>query len=245
MAYGLLPAGFVLPDFNTIISEIQQDFIIKYNAAGITIDTSKDPFKQLIAVVAEREYEIWLMMKSVFDSSNPDNASGQVLSMQVALNGMRRMGPTYSVVNVVVQAEAAIGFNVQIGDIISDENTGQLWESTVAQAVLAGDSFTAAYQCVDPGAITASAGVLNVIQTPKAGWLSAVNPADATQGQPYESDSELKLRRDQLIRARSIQNRLLNEVDGVTYATVYQNDTGAVDAQGRPANSVEAVVTVG
>jgi len=100
------------------------------------------------------------------------------------------------------------------------------------------------------GAVAAPAASLTVIETPIAGWASCTNALDATLGQEIETDAELRIRRLQTLAAPgsatvdAIRAEIL-DVDDVTAALVFENDTNAVDIAGRPAKSVEAVVLDG
>jgi uncharacterized phage protein gp47/JayE len=100
------------------------------------------------------------------------------------------------------------------------------------------------------GATIALAGKLTVIETAVSGWDSVTNPLDATLGLEPESDAELKIRRVQQIAKagagtpEAIKAKIL-ELEDVTSCTVYINKTKIVDGDGRPPNSVEAVVEGG
>lgn len=245
MAYGLTSTGFLLPDFNTIQLEIEDGYRTLFNAAQISINVDDDPMSQIIGICTEREYEIWLQNSNIVDSFDPDNASGKQLGNLVALSGIRREGPTFSTCPVSITASATVGFTLNIGNLVANKNTGQLWESTQSVVVAAGTTETVTFRCVTVGRISASAGLLTEIKTPKGGWDSAINNVDATLGQDFESDSDLKDRRNKTKRVTSVESRLQDEVNGVTEAKVYQNDSNFVDAEGRPPKSIEAVVDGG
>jgi uncharacterized phage protein gp47/JayE len=53
----------------------------------------------------------------------------------------------------------------------------------------------------DTGPKLAAAGTLTTIETPVGGWSSFVNPLDATPGRDVETDSALRLRREDELRA--------------------------------------------
>lgn len=107
-----------------------------------------------------------------------------------------------------------------------------------------------AVEAVTAGNIPAYAGSLTVIETPLSGLDSCTNAADITQGTDIETDAEFRLRRRASLAnpgkgtVDSIYAHLV-AVDGITAARVYENDTDAVDAYGRQAGSMEAVVVGG
>jgi uncharacterized phage protein gp47/JayE len=101
------------------------------------------------------------------------------------------------------------------------------------------------------GPVQAPAGTLTVIETPVTGWTSATNALDADPlGEDLESDAALKLRRlEELAIAgrattEAIRAKIL-EIDEVTAALVFENDTWITDVDGRPPKSVDIVVQDG
>lgn len=73
---------------------------------------------------------------------------------------------------------------------------------------------------------------------------------DATAGRDLETDAELRLRREELLRAsgagtlEAIRSTVRN-VDGVTQAFVFENDSNVTDGDGRPPKSFEVVAAGG
>lgn len=103
---------------------------------------------------------------------------------------------------------------------------------------------------VETGPLLAVSGTLTTIETPVSGWSGVTNVEDADPGSDEESDDALRAKREAELAAagagtiNAIRADLL-KVDDVTAAVVFQNDTDAVDADGRPPHSVEAVVEGG
>ncbi|HLZ10333.1 MAG TPA: hypothetical protein VKT80_17220 [Chloroflexota bacterium] len=103
-------------------------------------------------------------------------------------------------------------------------------------------------------AIFAAAGSLVTINTPVAGWNTAVNLADAVLGRGPESDSAYRSRSEVTIREggsayleaiRSAILALTLSTPPVTACTVFENVTDFTDADGRPPHSIEALVSGG
>lgn len=92
------------------------------------------------------------------------------------------------------------------------------------------------------------ANTINIIATPMLGWDSATNPFPAAAGKDLETDEELRIRfRDsKFLRAQNISDSLysaLLDLDGVTYAGIYENETGTYDpVYDLPEHSFKAVV---
>ncbi len=99
-------------------------------------------------------------------------------------------------------------------------------------------------------AIVAVASDLSDIQTPIGGLSTAINLEDAELGAPQQSNESLRVTRETELAqsgsgtADAIRADLL-QISGVTAVTVYHNDTDAVDANGQPAHSVQALVQGG
>lgn len=102
----------------------------------------------------------------------------------------------------------------------------------------------------DTGPIQALARALSEIATPVSGWSTVLNLADATLGHAVESDEELRVRREQGLRAvgaaalDAIRADIVN-LPGVTACTVFENTTASVDGDGLPAKSIEVLVSGG
>lgn len=107
---------------------------------------------------------------------------------------------------------------------------------------------TASFDDVGPG--VAPAGTLTEIVTPVGGLNRGINVSDADVGREIETDNELRARRATTLQVagagtvEAIRSRLL-DLEGVTTALVFENDTNATDGEGRPAKSFEAVVQGG
>ena len=85
------------------------------------------------------------------------------------------------------------------------------------------------------------------IITPAVGVNSATNPTGTLYGREAEGDTELRQKIADSFTVPSmtpdgLKTKLLNEVPGVRAALVFENKTDAVDSEGRPPHTFEAVV---
>lgn len=100
------------------------------------------------------------------------------------------------------------------------------------------------------GPLIGNAGTVTEIVTPQSGWTSINNLTDAEIGNDEESDSVLRLRRENSLRvtgaagADAVRADVL-DVEGVTECFVFQNVTDVVNSDGVPAGSIEVVVRGG
>lgn len=106
------------------------------------------------------------------------------------------------------------------------------------------------FRCETAGAITPAIGSVNQIVTSYAGWDSVENNVPANTGRDAETDISLRERWAKSIyhRASGMTDAItaaLYDVDGVTFAQTYENDTNSTDADGRPPHSIEAIVQGG
>lgn len=106
------------------------------------------------------------------------------------------------------------------------------------------------FKCDNAGAITPALGTVSRIVTTYAGWDSVENNVAAATGRNAETDISLRQRWGKSVYARASAmveavQAALYDVDGVTYAIVYENDTDTTDDYNRPPHSIEAVVEGG
>lgn len=100
------------------------------------------------------------------------------------------------------------------------------------------------------GPTIANSGTVTEIATPIGGWTNVVNLLDADVGADKELDESLRIRRNIELAepgtgpADAVRSALL-KTPGVTAATVFCNNTDAVNVDGVPGHSVEALVTNG
>ena len=106
------------------------------------------------------------------------------------------------------------------------------------------------FRCDTAGAITPAIGSVNQIVTSYAGWDSVENNVPANTGRDAETDISLRERWAKSIyhRASGMTEAItaaLYDVDGVTFALTYENDSNDIDLDGRPPHSIESIVQGG
>ncbi len=100
------------------------------------------------------------------------------------------------------------------------------------------------------GPIVGASGTIENIVTPVSGWESVINVLDADLGSDIETDESLRLRREDEIADAG--NTTINaaracvlDVDNVTSARGFWNNTDTTDADGVPPHAVEFMVQGG
>ncbi|AMR57481.1 putative baseplate component [Pseudomonas phage vB_PsyM_KIL3b] len=100
------------------------------------------------------------------------------------------------------------------------------------------------------GVFPQKALAIDTISVPISGWDSISNPVSATTGRLTEKDEELRerFRNSKFVQSQNILEGILDailNVDGVTDAVVYENDTAVVDINGLPGHSFLPIVLGG
>jgi uncharacterized phage protein gp47/JayE len=182
----------------------------------------------------------------LFNSFSPQFAQGIELSKNVKINGISRLEATYSTVDLKIVGTA--GSVIASGQ--AEDATGNKWNlPTTVTIPIAGEIIVTATSAVS-GAITAGAGSITIISTPTLGWQTVTNLLAATSGRNGETDAELRTRQRTSTAQPSqtvyegVLGGVLN-IDGVTKAALYENDTDLTDANGLPPHSISAVVNGG
>lgn len=100
------------------------------------------------------------------------------------------------------------------------------------------------------GEIPAYANTLTVIEATVSGWSNFNNPVDIVAGNDTETDAAARIRQRKTLATSgsttvdAIRSHLL-DLDDVTDARVFENDSDITDVSGRPPHSFEAVVQDG
>lgn len=165
--------------------------------------------------------------------------------------------------SVTVTGDFASGFSVEFTGADGEQakellkiGTNTLEASSVAVAVTITETTAGSLPSVDvaveaesAGRILAYAGTLNVIEDSVSGLDSVTNAADINPGQEIETDAEAVERRQRsLSTGKATLNaiyRAVLEINEVTDAKIYENDTDTTDGAGRPPHSIQAVVLGG
>lgn len=103
------------------------------------------------------------------------------------------------------------------------------------------------------GPVPVAAGGITQKDTPLSGWLGVTNVLDAVLGRNVETDAAYRVRQVRELRglgkgSASAIRALLSDTDlvpGATAVTVFENDTGVVNADGMPGHSLELLIEGG
>ena len=200
---------------------------------------------QMISVHASMIADTMSLLQLVWNNHSPKTAVGTALSSLVKLNGIARKAASYSTCVLTLTGTAG---TVISGGSVKDE-AGYIW-SLPSTVTLTGTTTEFTAECQTLGAVEATIGTINKINTPQAGWISVTNNVAAVVGAPVETDAELRQRQSISVAIPS-QNMLestvaaIKAIPEVKRSRVYDNDTNVTDANGIPGHSIAAVVEGG
>jgi uncharacterized phage protein gp47/JayE len=186
----------------------------------------------------------------IYNSRDPDTAVGVSLDVISKLSGLLRNPPTKSTVSIDV---ATSQDNVVLPDgyTISDSNN-QNWVIDTETTILTAGTQSVDFSAQNFGSLQALANTITTPVTIVIGVDSVTNPLDSTVGLDEETDEALRLRRARGTEKPSkssigsILASLLNDVQNVTDAVVYENKTDTYDPiRGINARTIWAVVEGG
>lgn len=227
-------------------------------------DTNFDqdsPDAQLVNIFAQCVRDLSELIVQVFDSFDPDQASGSVLDSRVLYNGVIRKAGSYTQegITIVVDREVTLkGIDQLSDDEISDSNVFTIQDyignkyylfktTTLPVGTNSGVVFRAQYM----GETLSVLNSINEIVTPQRGVISVNNPLPPLQiGVAEETDEQLKLRRARavglgMLGSVEVLQASLRQLTDVTDACVFENRTNFTDEDGIPAHSVWIIVRGG
>lgn len=250
LPYGLTPGGFVAKPLAKIREDIEaglRQATARPDGTEV-LNTKVGAAAALVGVVSAPVRELWELAESVYAARTREGASGASLDDVNAITGSTRDEATRSTVIQTLNLDPAVV--VPAGSVVSMVGSPSIRFRTrleVDSTAGGGGPYTVQMEAEETGPIAAPAGSLTVIESPVAGWTSTTNAADATLGAARELDAAYRARGESELATAgtapldAIRADLL-EVDGVVSVSVFQNVTEAIDVNGLPPHSVEAIV---
>jgi len=245
--YGLTDAGFVAKT----LQDIEASFVAQQRAnIDPAIDTSQfGLIGQLNGIMASEIAELWELGENLYDSMDPDQVSGDAQDQLYSLTNSLREPATSSrvVCTVVLAAGTSIPALTAVASVVG--NAAARFTNVTAMINAGGSPATLEipFAAIETGPIAANAGTLTQRDTLITGWTSITNALDAELGTDIESDAAYRARRQDELAAQGggtvagIRADIL-QLDTVLAATVLENVTDTIDANGLPGHSFEAVV---
>lgn len=216
---------------------------------GQEIDLSSDTMDgQHLGIFSEAIGDLDELAELVWQSFDPDLASGASLSRIAKISGIERSQGSYSVAELTLTGKPQA--LIPKGSVVTNEN-GSLKFFTVADVKI-GLTGTTTVNAIpeNMGPVLAPADTLTSIRTPLYGWDSVTNVNPASIGKNRETDQQLRLRRRDSVNKgnRNMTEALwaaLSDLDGVVDVAVIENNTNVNNNIGMPPHSIQAVVKGG
>ena len=236
--------GYHYPDYPTVLQYYKDSYKAVYGDDIYLEADSQDG--QWITIQAQAAYDTMAMGAAVYNSFSPTFAQSDALSRDVKINGIARRIPTFSTVDLVIVGQA--GTTINNGQV--RDELQQVWELPATVLIPASGTITVTGTAAVAGAINAAANSITSIATPTRGWQSVTNPVPAAEGNPTETDAELRLRQSVSVALPSLSvlegtTGAVNAILGVDRVRSYENDTNVVDSDGLPPHSIAIVVDGG
>lgn len=235
-------------------AELIADLEAKYKAIyGNDINIDQDtPDGQQILIYAQSNLDVLDLIRSVYNSFDPDQAVGRTLDSRVAINGIERKGATKTITQVEIVTDRALtlyGLDQtaeEIYTIADDEGNNFQLQDTVSFP--SAGTYQVDFEAEDEGEILTTPNTITNQVTIVLGVLSVNNPTQATtNGIDEESDPVLRERRKKSVSIGS-QGYLeglygaLNNLDNMNEAQVYENEDSSVNQFGMPPHSIWVIV---
>lgn len=246
------------------LEELRAELVAAFQdiyGTDINVDPNSQDGQQ-INIFAQAGIDLREVLQQINAGFDPDQAIGRILDQRVVFNGIRRNGGTYTLTPVEITTDQALNL------VGLDDQSNEL-NPTVSNLYTIKDDAGTEFYLLDSIAIggpgtqaltfrAASIGQVevqvNTIITPVtvvAGVTGINNPSGPLSlGVDEESDADLKVRRRASVALPSngyldgIEAALAN-LDGVSVARVYENDTNVTDSDGTPAHHIWAIVEGG
>jgi hypothetical protein len=242
--------GLEIPAYDDVLSEVEA--AQKANVDPNLDTTPKSILGEVNASIGATARDLWEAVRIAYDGFNPNASEDFVLDGLCQLTGTIRTPDSFSTVTETVTLASST--TLVAGCLIGQVAPGVAVFVTIedVSSTTAGD-YPVKCRAVAPGPVAANAGTLTVITTPQTGLTAATNATDAVLGRFADTDAQLRIRRQQELRASgnatvdAILARLeaLRLADGtapIIEAAVVENTSDLPDALGRPPHSFECLI---
>jgi uncharacterized phage protein gp47/JayE len=242
----LTATGLELDDFETVRALIVTQLRSTISAI---LDVSPDqPVGQLTDIFTEHRQQHSELLQEIYSAMDPEQATGQSLDAICSMTGTYRNPATAGTVALTLNLNAAT--TVPAGSIaaVTGDPDNQ-WILDAAVTSVGAGNYPGAATASNTGVIPAVAGTITTIVTPVVGWNSVTNAADATEGEERESDTDLRLRREQELQQGGSTSlgavvAAVSAIEEVIQVVGYENVRSYVQ-DGMPPKSIEIVYWAG
>jgi uncharacterized phage protein gp47/JayE len=244
--------GLTTKPLTEIIDDLKTAFRAIYGA-DINVDQNS-PDGQMINIMAQLDSDLLDLITQVYNSFDPDSAEGATLDARVAINGLQRIGGTYTIAPVAVTVDRAItldGLDSPNTPFTVADATGTQFYLETTQVIAVPGTAEYNFRAKDLGAVQVTPNTITTQVTIVIGVTAVNNPNPVgTLGQDEETDADLKIRRQASLAGAATNSldslyTLLRNTDGVTDALVWENYTSVPDIYGVPGHTIWPIIEGG
>ena len=236
--------GISAPQFADILAWLQDQYRAIYGADVYLGNDSQDG--QFLGILAAAINDSNAAAVACYNAFSPATAQGAGLSSVVKINGIARLVPTPSTVDLQIVGQA--GTVIDRG--LVEDAEGNEWALPATVTIPPGGMALVTATASALGAISAPPATVTRIKTPVFGWQTVTNPTAAVEGRPVETDAALRVRQALSVAVPSLTifEGIIGSVanlPGVARIRGYENDTDSTDANGIPSHSIALFVEGG
>lgn len=236
---GLTPTGFIPQTTAQIQTLVNTDVLATIDAG---LDTSPEqPLGQLIGIFAAQLANVWALQAATYNALDPNQAQGVQLDAVCALTGVTRLPAKSTTVSCTVNLNASQSYTgptldangnvITPGQLLANISGHPEYVFTNQGPIVStgAGNYTVTFVCTQTGPVPCNAGTLTVISPAVGGWNNITNPLGGTIGSAIETDTTLRIRRQQNLAVQqgstfdSIRDTVL-AVAGIIQVTIYEND---------------------
>jgi len=233
---GLTSTGFVPLSFEEIKNNIESQLEIYNNGFDFSPDS---PDGQLIDIMSVLINQSWVELNNVYNSYNPNNASGQALKNLGLITGIHKGSSTRS--QAILKVSGTPNVIIPKGSIVSDADGNEFYTNR--------DSYIPAsvtVLAVESGPIPITAGTITNIISQVDGWDGIDQVADGIIGAQPETELQYRVRRNRTVMRGSNtveESMYASIIDlGINQVTVINNDSESILPDGTPAHNIHILL---
>lgn len=248
--------GLTLSTANEIRTALVDGFKAIYGADLILDSNTSDG--QIIDIFTQAGTDLREVIREIYNSCNPDLCRGQIQDIRYRINNLFRKGGTFTIVPITMEITQTVtlqGLDSNYDDVLASafgfsDDGGQNYYLIDSETFTTG-TYTRPFRAATIGDVQPTIGtIINPITIVKGVKSGINNSAPTSYGINQEEDSIFATRRQQSVAARgqnsidSMRAQLL-DIDGVSAAFVYQNNTDVADSDNIPPHHIWVIVEGG
>lgn len=241
--WGLTDRGFRRPTYAELLDALEYKARELFGStANLTV---RSPLGLFLRVFAWALNLLFSTIEDVYNSRFVDTAVGTSLYNLGKAIGLRLLSAQKA--SGYLQVSGTDGTTVPVGWLAST-TAGTQYVVVTAGVITDGSALVPAQAALAGPDGNTLANTITSIVNPMEGITEVTNPAAFDGGRNVETDDEYRERYYQSVdyaggvNADAIRGEILQNVESVYSAIVYENDTDSEDADGLPPHSFEAVV---